>query len=132
MTTQLWRRTNWTIRLGLACFLLTVAACGAGLRPVIDRGDAPEGVGGTISGVVRAATSNSPVSGRKVTAVEVTSGATHEASTAINGGYTMKVPVGVYRLEVELHDRERLVEKPPNLTIGRSDLDAQRDFVIAM
>ena len=44
----------------------------------------------------------------------------------------MKVPVGRYRLDVELRAGEALVDRPAETTINRSDLDAQRDFVIGL
>ena len=110
---------------------LMLKACAAAHGPVLDQGEKPQ-VGGTISGIVRTAEFNAPVSARKVTAVEVATGVKYDASTAINGGYTMKVPTGRYRLEVELEAGEVVVKGPSETTINRSDLDAQRDFVIGM
>jgi hypothetical protein len=43
----------------------------------------------------------------------------------------MKVPVGRYRLEVELRPGETLTEQPGELEISASDMDASRNFVIA-
>lgn len=112
--------------------LLTVclAACAA-RGPIIDRGSKPLGVGGTISGTVRLAPDNTPLAGRRVTAVSIADGQRIEASTAVSGGYTMKVPIGRYRLEVELRPGEKLLEQPSNLEISAGDLDASRNFVIA-
>jgi hypothetical protein len=81
--------------------------------------------------MVRAAGSKAPLTGRKVTATELTSGAKYDVSTSSNGGYTMKVPVGKYRVEVELRQGESLAEAPRELEINKSDLDAGRDFLIA-
>jgi peptidoglycan/LPS O-acetylase OafA/YrhL len=100
--------------------------------PVIDTGEKPGDLTGTISGIVRAAGSNSPLSARRVTATEVTTGAKYEATTATNGGYTMKVPVGRYRLQVELRADESTTTQPGDVEINRSDLDSGRDFVIAV
>jgi hypothetical protein len=50
----------------------------------------------------------------------------------VNGGYTIKVPHGRYRLEVELHQGERLTRQPGETQVNRSDLDPRRDFVIVM
>lgn len=99
--------------------------------PVIDTGDKPEAVGGTIAGFVRD-TGGAPLSARKVTAIDLASGARYEASSAANGGYTMKVPRGKYRLEVELRPGETVAEQPVETEINASDLDPHRNFVIAI
>ena len=114
----------------LLVFVFTTACMPRG--PIIDNGERPPGVGGTISGEVRATGANVGVSGRKVTATEVTSGARHETTTSMTGGYTMKVPEGKYRLEVELRAGEMLTEQPGTTEINRSDLDASCDFRIAV
>ena len=110
--------------------ILSVACAGRG--PVIDAtGSPPQDVGGTISGIVRAAPS-SPLSGRIVTATNLATGARFEASTAVNGGYTMKVPIGKYKLDVELRDGETVGDGPTDVQIHASDLDAGRNFVITV
>jgi hypothetical protein len=89
-------------------------------------------VGGTISGIVRAAGSNTPLSGRKVTLTDVTTGRRYEASTAGNGGYTVKVVEGTYRLQVELRPNETLASGPEQTEVNRGDLDSGRDFTITV
>ena len=116
----------------LAAAVLVAAAACAVRGPVLDTGSKPEGVGGTIAGSVRVAGSGQPLSGRKVTAIDVASGARFEISTATNGGYTIKVPTGKYRLEVELRAGETLTEQPAETNINASDLDASRDFVVTV
>lgn len=111
---------------------LTFSSCAAAHGPVLDRGEKPPVITGTIAGLVRAAGSNMPLAARKVTAVEVTTGAKYEASTGTNGGYTLKVPIGKYRLEVELRAGESVVKAPAELEITASDLDAGRDFTIGV
>jgi Carboxypeptidase regulatory-like domain len=119
--------------LDAAATLILVAVTACAVRgPVVDTGSKPAGVGGTIAGIVRAAGSGQPLSGRKVTAIEVASGARYEASTATNGGYTIKVPTGRYRLEVELRAGEALSEQPAVTDINTSDLDADRDFAVTV
>jgi hypothetical protein len=113
-----------------ALTVIVVAAC-AVRGPVLDTGSKPSAVGGTIAGIVSAA-GGQPLIGRKVTAIEVSSGARYETSTATNGGYTVKVPKGKYRLEVELHEGETLAEQPSPTEIDTSDLDAQRNFVVTV
>jgi hypothetical protein len=122
---------RWVI-VGFSCAMIAVGACSASRGPVIGSGEKTPDSGGTISGIVRASGSNAPLSARRVTATEVTTGATFDASTATNGGYTMKVPMGRYRLEVELRAGEMVVDRPAETTINRSDLDAQRDFLIGL
>jgi hypothetical protein len=108
-----------------------VAGCAAAHGPVLDTGSKPAGVGGTISGTVTAS-GTEPVPGRRVTAINVDSGARFEAVTAVNGGYTIKVPTGKYRMEVELRASEALETKPAETEVNTSDLDPDRDFVITV
>jgi hypothetical protein len=115
-----------------AFWIVSLVAAGCAARgPAIGTGEKPPTTSGTISGVVRTAGSNTPLSGRLVTATETTTGAKYEASTSATGGYTMKVPIGRYRLEVELREGETVAEGPSELNLSTSDLDAGRDFVIA-
>jgi uncharacterized protein YcfJ len=114
----------------LCLMALVVGSC-MPRQAVIGTGEKASAVGGTISGTVREAVSNTAVSGRLVTATEVTTGAEYKASTNVSGGYTMKVPIGRYRLSVELRDGET-VKGPAELTLNVSDLDAARDFVITV
>ena len=114
-------------------FLLTCALLTSGChhQPVIDTGEKPPQVGGTISGIVRSS-GGTPLSARKVSATETTSGARLEESTAVNGGYTMKVPAGTYRLDVELREGETLATRPDPTQVNVGDLDGQRDFVVTV
>ena len=116
------------LHLTVAVALLISAGCHHG--PVIDTGSKPAAVGGTIAGIV-SAPDNTPMPGRKVTAIETTSGTRFDATTGTNGGYTIKVPQGTYRLEVELRAGERVVKQPDETRINRSDLDPRRDFVVS-
>ena len=117
-------------RLALLVLALALSACNAAHGPVLDRGEKPANVNGTISGVVRMA-GGGVAAGRKVTAINLATGERTDTSTATNGGYTMKLPPGKYRLEVELQAGERVTEQPAETAITGSDLDAGRDFVIA-
>jgi hypothetical protein len=110
------------VALGLACHP----------GPIVDTGPKPPATGGTISGIVRASAGNTPLSGRKVTVTDVATGRRYEVSTATNGGYTVKVPEGTYRLEVELRSNERLASAPEQTEVNRGDLDAGRDFAVAV
>jgi hypothetical protein len=108
----------------LVATLLLAAACHPGpvLTPKAD-------VGGTIAGIV-STDGDAAVPGRKVTAVEVATGMRYDATTGANGGYTIKVPEGTYRLELELRANEVVVKQPPETRIQKSDLDPRRDFTI--
>ena len=117
-------RFSWIL---LASALLT-AACHPG--PVVNAGAKQPPVGGTIAGIVTTSDSAVAVPGRKVTVIKTTSGSRYDTTTATNGGYTIKVPEGTYRIEVELRPGETLAKQPDQTKIGNSDLDSGRDFVI--
>src|SRR5207237_1901354 len=119
-------RFSWIL---LASAVLT-AACHPG--PVIDVGAKQPSVGGTIAGIVSTADASIAVPGRKVTAVETTNGSRYDTTTATNGGYTIKVPEGTYRIEIELRPGETLAKQPDPTKVNNSDLDPGRDFVITM
>ena len=109
------------------------AACYSGVArpgPVINTN--PAQVGGTIAGIVKTADNAVAVPGRKVTVIETKTGERHETTTAANGGYTIQVPSGTYRFEIELRAGETLAKQPEPTHVGNADLDTTRDFVITM
>jgi Carboxypeptidase regulatory-like domain len=116
---------------GLLVLSLIACAGARGRGPAIGSSSKAADVGGTISGVVRASEGSAPLVGRLVTAIEVTTGAKYESPTASNGGYTMKVPKGRYRLELQLRPGESLAKQPEETQIDTSDMDAGRDFLVA-
>jgi len=122
-------RTSRIAVVAFGLFLVTIAACRTG-TPVIDTGPKPPAADGTIAGKV-VTDSNVAVVSRVVRAIAA-DGTRHEASTNSAGTYTMKVPAGTYKLEVELRDGERLVKEPGQTTVNASDLDPNRDFVIGV
>jgi hypothetical protein len=105
-----------------------IASAGCHPGPVLSPG-AKMDVGGTIAGIVSNA-DNAAVPNRKVTAIDVATGARFEATTGVNGGYTIKVPEGTYRLEVELQGGEAIAKHPGETRVQKSDLDPRRDFTI--
>jgi hypothetical protein len=113
----------------LALGLLTSTACHPG--PVVGGGPTPPSVGGTIAGMVSTDT-NTAVEGRQVTAIEIATGTRYDATTGPNGGYTIKVPEGTYRLEVELKPGETIAKHPGETRVNKSDLDPRRNFVITL
>jgi hypothetical protein len=110
--------------------VLASAACHAD-RPIVD--PSPKlSVGGTIAGIVTTANPAVAVPGRKVTATEINKGSHYESTTAANGGYTIKVPEGTYRLEIELRPSETLTTKPDQTRVNNGDTDSSRNFVITV
>jgi len=107
---------------------LFLAACHG--QPVIDTTPQPS-VGGTIAGIV-STDGNTALANRKVTAIDVKTAKRFDTTTGINGGYTIKVPEGTYRLEVELQAGEAVAKQPADTKINNSDLDPHRDFVITV
>ena len=89
-------------------------------------------VGGTIAGIVTTADSTVAVPGRRISAVEVSTGSRYDTTTGVNGGYTIKVPEGTYRIELELRASEMLGRKPQDTHVNNGDLDPGRDFVITV
>jgi hypothetical protein len=116
---------TWVCRIALIYAALTLTACHPGA--IIDTDPKPS-VGGTIAGVVHSGPN--PVIGRKVTAMNVASGARFEAVTGANGGYTIKVPEGTYRIELETRQGETISKAPDPTQVNNSDLDSARDFEI--
>jgi hypothetical protein len=113
----------------IACVLAFSAACHPG--PILNTGS-QRSVGGTIAGNVRATGGAVALVGRKVTAIDVATGARFETSTSVTGGYTIKVPEGTYRLDVELHEGEAIAKRPGDTRINNSDLDPARDFEVTV
>ena len=107
--------------------LVAASACRPG-RPIVGAEERPD-TGGTIAGTVRTV-ANTPLSGRTVTAVDTKTGERYDTTTGVNGGYTIQVPQGLYRLEVQLQQGETLATRPPDTQVNRSDLDPGRDFVV--
>jgi len=112
---------------GLLVALLLSAACHPGA--IIDPDPKPS-VGGTIAGVIRSGAN--PVIGRKVTAVNVATGARFEATSGTNGGYTIQVPEGTYRLDLETREGETISKRPDQTRVNNSDVDSARDFELVV
>jgi hypothetical protein len=111
--------------IGLAC---VSAGCHGG--PIVNTGP-KQVVGGTIAGIVTTADRKIAVPGRKVTVTDVNTGLKYDTTTATNGGYTIKVPEGTYRIEVELRGGETVTKHPESTKVNNGDLDPGRDFLIS-
>jgi hypothetical protein len=107
---------------------LAVAGCRTG-QPIYDRTPENQQTPGTIAGILSAG-SGEPVAGRAVHAVEVSGGRRYSATSSVTGGFSIPVPPGKYRLEVDLREGERLLRSPGTIDINESDLDANLEVVI--
>jgi hypothetical protein len=116
--------------LSLLFALALTSACRTGV-PVVDTGDDPPQVDGTIAGHVSGPEGSAPVVGRVVRARSTTDGQVYQTRTGALGTYTLKVPPGRYIMELELEEGEQLLQQPGEIQINRSDLDPDRNFVVA-
>ena len=65
-----------------------------------------------------------------VHAVRADSTEKYSAVTNVTGGFSIKVPPGDYRLQVDLRDGERVLKDPGTVHINKSDLDANLEIVL--
>lgn len=108
--------------------LLAVAACRSG-QPLLVSSQGDMTTPGTIGGFV-SAVGGERLAGRGVHAVSVGTAQKYSAVTSVTGGFSIKVPPGDYRLEVDLREGERIVRQPSIVHIKKSDLDANLEIVI--
>lgn len=113
----------------LLCLVAALAACRTGV-PVLDANAPPASVMGTITGTVSGDDGTTPIAGRKVTAVNVETGERATLATSETGGYTFKLPVGRYRMEVELLAGETVLRDPGEFRLSRSELQHDVDLRI--
>ena len=110
-----------------AVALLAGPACRMG-RPLIDT-STDMTTPGTIGGNLKDSTGG-PLASRTVHAVRAGSSEKYSAVTNVTGGFSIKVPPGDYRLQVDLLDGERVLKDPGVVHINKSDLDANLEVVI--
>jgi hypothetical protein len=116
-----------------AVALAAALALGTGCRtgqPIYDRTPEDQTTPGTIAGIVTAGEGGEPLAGRRVDAVDLSGGRRYSATTNVTGGFSIPVPPGKYRLEVELREDERVLRSPGTIDINESDLDANLEIVI--
>ena len=82
-------------------------------------------VGGTIAGVVTGPADRA-LADRTVTVVDIDTGAHFQTATGQNGGYTLRVPPGKYRLEIQLRENERTTEKDAPILVVSGGIDVQK------
>jgi hypothetical protein len=116
-----------TVALGIA--VLSIGACRRGV-PVIDPGQPPPTVDGTISGTIRGPEGTSSIADRQVTVTNVETGDRQSITTNNAGGFTFKVKPGRYRVSVALAEGETVLKEPGIMHINKSDVDAHADFII--
>jgi hypothetical protein len=121
-----------TMRSAAAVLAILVAAgaCRTG-RAVYDSTPGDQTTPGTIAGILRAGEGGEPVAGRTITAIALDdTSRRYSAITSVTGGFSIPVPPGKYRLEVELREGERVLRHPGTIDINKSDLDANREVII--
>ena len=69
--------------------------------------------------------------GRTVEVIETTTGQRYSAQTGANGGFTIQVPAGKYRLELPLRDGETLLKRPGIIDLEKGDIDSHIEFVLS-
>lgn len=120
--------TRW-VALALAA-VLAASGCRTG-QPIYDSSQHDHQTPGTIGGILRAGIGGEPVARRVVVAVNLSDSALrYSATTNVTGGFSIKVPPGHYRLEVDLREGERILRSPGIIDINKSDLDANRELII--
>jgi hypothetical protein len=117
-------------RATILALLTGSVACHPFRGPVV--GGTQQQVGGTIAGIVSATGGTLALASRKVTAINTATQTRYDTTTAANGGYTIKVPEGTYRIEIELRTGETLSKQPGETHINNGDLDSGRDFVVTV
>lgn len=121
--------TGMTRRAGVLCLLIVAgAACRSG-QPILSGRSKDPMTPGTIAGNVRDATGG-PVAGRAIHAVSVDTAKKYSATTNVTGGFSIPVPPGKYRLQVDLLAGESVTKDPGVIDINESDLDANLEVVI--
>lgn len=117
-----------SLTLILALAALAGSACRPG-QPLVDTEPGKNRTPGTIAGNVRT-NAGDPMPGRNVRAVDTVTGQRYSAVTGVTGGFSIKVPPGKYRLELELHEQETVVQQPGIIDINKSDLDTDLNIIV--
>jgi Carboxypeptidase regulatory-like domain len=124
---------GWVTGLWLSLGLLALLFAGGCRRgvPVVDLGPKPVAALGTLTGIVRGPEGTSPLAGRTVEIVNTATGERRSAQTTDNGGFTIQLPAGKYRLELPLRPGETIVKRPGIIDLGRGDIDSHIEFVVS-
>jgi hypothetical protein len=109
--------------------LLYSGACRRGV-PAVDLGPKPPNARGTITGLVHGP-GDAALAGRTVEVVNIASGEKFTTQTVSNGGFTIELPKGKYRLELQLRDGETIVKHPDVVDLDRGGIDSHIEFVVS-
>lgn len=121
--------TGLGLMLGILALLLS-SACRRGV-PAVDLGPKPPAAQGTITGIVRGPEGTSPPAGRTVEIVNDATGERRTVQTGNNGGFTIKLPAGKYRLDLPLRAGETIVKRPGLVDLDKGDIDSHVEFVLS-
>jgi hypothetical protein len=121
-------RMNRLAALSAVLVLMAVPACRM-WQPVGVRSSGDMTTPGTIGGIL-SAVGGERLAGREVRAVHIGGADKYSAVTNVTGGFTIKVPPGEYRLEIDLREGEKIVRSPGTIHINKSDLDANLEIVV--
>jgi carboxypeptidase family protein len=113
----------------LAAAFVVTTGCRSG-QPIYSATPSDHRTPGTIAGIVSTGEGGEPLAGRRVQAIDLVGGGRYSATTNVTGGFSIPVPPGKYRLEVELREGERVLRSPGTIDINKSDLDANLEIVI--
>lgn len=123
-----WVTALWL--LGGIFILLLGGACRRGV-PVVDLGPKPPAAKGTITGIVRGPEGTSAPVGRTVQVINTATGERRSVETGANGGFTIELPAGKYRLELTLKDGETILKRPGIVDLDKGDIDSHVEFVLS-
>jgi hypothetical protein len=115
------------LTLVVAVMLVSVAGGNACRHDVLvaDAGSKPPTPAGTLSGQLQTPGNGAAVVGRTVTAINNADGQRFEVRSNNTGGFTLRVPPGSYRIEVEQRPGEAVTGAPTDQKVGPSDIDAR-------
>lgn len=114
-------------------FVVVTVAAGVACRrgvPVLDAKQKPPTVDGTISGRVMTEGDSSRLVSRRVDIINIETGDRRAVTTSSNGGFTVKVPPGKYRPQVELRPGETIAKAPATIDVNASDMESDVEIVI--
>jgi hypothetical protein len=107
--------------------LCVISGPGCHPRTIVSTSSAA--VGGTIAGVVTGPADRT-LADRTVTVVNIETGAQYQTATGQNGGYTLRVPPGRYRLEIQLRENERMAERDGTILVIGGQINVRKNVDI--
>lgn len=128
--------SSWPLQVSLTWLtvgVLTVFAAAGCHRSVPPLDTSPQAAAqprGTISGTIRGPEGTTAVEGRVVDVIDVTTNRRQRLTTDQNGGFSVTLDPGDYRVVLTLLDGEAIVRQPGVIHVDRSDVDTDADFVI--